>query len=285
MFESESLKGALEVQNVTWDFIPKRAPWYGGFWERMIGITKQSVKKTLGRAFVTLEQLETIIVEIEAILNDRPLTYVSSDFADPEPLTPSHLLYGRRIRPIPHPLDNPEELEDPDFLDADNMRRVDKQAHLIEQFWTRWKREYLTSLREFNKISGHNKQAIKLGDVVIVHDDKPRMQWRLVVVEKLITGKDNLVRAAHIRMGTYKTSRPIVKLYPLEVSSEDDISPAVTDNTSDESTQHMDNQAPSNNTTSSGTRPRRNAAAKALQKISKWATVLGRAPEDVGNLL
>ena len=96
----------------------------------MIGITKQSVKKTLGRAFVTLEQLETVIVEIEAILNDRPLTYVPSDFADPELLTPSHLLYGRRIRPVPHPLDNPEELDDQDFLDADNMRkRVDK--HIV----------------------------------------------------------------------------------------------------------------------------------------------------------
>ena len=257
LFGSESLKGALEVQNVTWDFIPKRAPWYGGFWERMIGITKQAVKKTLGKAFVTVKQLETIIVEIEAMLNDRPLTYVSSDFADPEPLTPSHLLYGRRMRPIPHQLDNPEELDDPDYLDADNMRkRVDKQAHLIEQFWTHCKREYLTSLREFNKISGHNKQAIKLGNVVIVHDDKPRMQWRLAVVEKLITGKDYLVRAALIRMGTYETTHPIFKLYPLEVSSEDDIFQAVTDNTSDESTQHLkDTQAPSNDTTSSGTCP------------------------------
>ena len=75
-------------------------------------------------------------------------------------------------------------------------KRVDKQVHLIEQCW---KRKYLTSLREFNKISGHNKQAIRLGDVVIVHDDKPRMQWRLTVVEKLIKGKDNLVRAVHIR--------------------------------------------------------------------------------------
>ena len=243
------------------------------------------MKKSLGRAFVTVEQLETIIVEIEAMLNDRPLTYVSSDFANPEPLTPSHLLYGRRIRSIPHPLDNPEELDDPDYLDADNMRkRVDKQTHFIEQFWTRWKRGYLTSLREFNKISGHNKQAIKLGDVVIVLDDKPRMQWRIAVVEKLITGKDNLARAAHIRIETYKTTHPIVKLYPLEVSSEDDVSQAVTDNTSDESTQHMkDTQAPSNDTTSSGTRPRRNAAAKALQKIYKWATILGRTPEDVGN--
>ena len=104
---------------------------------------------------------------------------------------------------------------------------------------------------------------------MIVHDDKPRMQWRLAVVEKLFIGKDSLVRAAHIRMGTHKTTRPIVKLYPLEVSSEDGVSQAVTDNTSDKSTQHLkDTQAPSNNTTSSGIRPRRNAAAKALQKMS-----------------
>ena len=63
----------------------------------MIGLTKQAIKKTLGRAFVTLKQLETIIVEIEAMLNDRPLTYVSSDLSDPEPLTPSQLLYDRRL--------------------------------------------------------------------------------------------------------------------------------------------------------------------------------------------
>ena len=55
--------------------------------------------------------------------NDKPLTYVSSDFADPEPLIPSHLLYGRRMHPVPHLLDNPEELDDPDYLDADNMRK------------------------------------------------------------------------------------------------------------------------------------------------------------------
>ena len=93
LMTSETLKEALEGQNVSWHFIPKRAPWYGGFWERMIGLTKQALKKTLGRAFVTLNQLETIIIEIEAMLNDRPLTYVSPDLTDPQPLTPSHLLY------------------------------------------------------------------------------------------------------------------------------------------------------------------------------------------------
>ena len=82
----------------------------------------------------------------------------------------------------------------------------------------------MTSLREFNnKISGHNKQTIRVGDVVVVHDEKPRMQWRLAIVEELIKGGDTLVCATHIRMGTYKTIRPITKLYPLEVSNPDEM--------------------------------------------------------------
>jgi len=85
LFKLESLQTVLECQNVTWHFIPKCAPWYDGSWERMVGITKQAIKKTLGRAFVTLKQLETIVVEIKAMLNDRPLTYISPDLFDPEP--------------------------------------------------------------------------------------------------------------------------------------------------------------------------------------------------------
>ena len=81
-------------------------------WERMIGLTKQVVKKTLRRAHISREQLEIIIVEEEAVLNDRPLTYVSSDLADPEPLTPSYLLYGRRVQMIPHDLENFDYLKD-----------------------------------------------------------------------------------------------------------------------------------------------------------------------------
>ena len=138
LFKSDTLKETLGCQNITWHFIPKCAPWYGGFWERLIGMTKQTVKKTLGRAFITLPQLETIVVEIEAMLNDRPLTYVSSDILDPEPLTPSHLLYGRRIQSTPHPLDDPKEIEDPTFANADCMRKqVDRHGLLIGHFWSR----------------------------------------------------------------------------------------------------------------------------------------------------
>ena len=70
LFESDKIKESLQRQNVTWEFIPKRAPWYGGFWERLIGLTKNAIKKTLGRSFISLSELETIATEIEAMLND-----------------------------------------------------------------------------------------------------------------------------------------------------------------------------------------------------------------------
>ena len=89
----------------------------------MIGPTKEAVKKTLGRAFISQEQLETIIVEVEAMLNDRPLTYVSSDFSDPKPLTPFYLLYSRRIQMIPHTLEDPEDIDYPDFLTSSTIRK------------------------------------------------------------------------------------------------------------------------------------------------------------------
>ena len=98
-----------------WRFIPKRAPWYGGFWERLIGLTKMSLKKVLGRAYVSLIMLQTLVVEVEATLNDRPLTHVSCDITDAEPITPAHLLYGRRITSLPFRQVEDDEVVDPTF--------------------------------------------------------------------------------------------------------------------------------------------------------------------------
>ena len=98
----KELETSIGRCGVTWKFIPKRALWYGGYWERLIGLTKAALKKVLGRAHISLPMLQTLIVEVEATLNDRPLTYVSEDPRDPEPLTLSYLLYGKRILTLPH---------------------------------------------------------------------------------------------------------------------------------------------------------------------------------------
>jgi hypothetical protein len=94
---------------------------------------------------------------------------VSSDINDEEPLTPSHVLYGRRITSLP--FDTPvsdDDLTDPDYgSESAIQRRVKLQAIILQRFWKRWRHEYLTSLREFHRSSGDNKQIIKKGDVVL----------------------------------------------------------------------------------------------------------------------
>ena len=92
--------------------MPKRATWFGSFWERLIGLTKSTLKKILGRSHATLESLQTIIVEVEAVLNNRPLTYFSADVNDSDPITPLHLLYGRSIISLPYQRVEDDELDD-----------------------------------------------------------------------------------------------------------------------------------------------------------------------------
>ncbi len=213
----------LSSHGVEWKFIPKRAPWYGGFWERLIALTKTSLKKVLGRSQVNMETLVTIVSEIESILNDRPLTYPSSDIKDCEPLTPAHLLYGRRITTLPYPQAEIEETSD--FNSKHSCHHLSKRAKnqrlLIQSFWKRWKTDYLTSLREFHRTTGNDQQTIRLGDIVQIHDDSPRVNWKIGMVSDVIRGNDGLIRSAIITTKTGKTSRPIVKLYPLEVNNEE----------------------------------------------------------------
>ena len=220
---SEKIRTTLGWEGITWKFIPKKAPWFGGYWERLIGLTKMAVKKTLGRARINLVTLETIVVEVETILNDRPLTYISDDPADPQPLTTAHLLHGRRLTRLPHEQATTEDLQDPTYRDASKIRQDAKvQSILLQHFAKRWRPEYLTSLREFHHPSNRGGQQVKVGDVVLVHDDCPRKNWKMAIIESLNMGNDGRVRSANICTGNGTTNRPVAKLYPLEVTDKGD---------------------------------------------------------------
>ena len=241
---------------------PKCAPWYGGFWEWLIRLTKASFKKVLGRLYVSLLDLQTIIVEIKAILDDRPLTYVSPDLKDPEPLTPSHLLYGRRIVSLPHPITEGDEISDPDYgSDSEVKGRARTITVLLNNFWRRWRTEYLTSLREFHRTTGNNSQTVKKGEIVLVHDDAPRASWKLVVIEDTITGHDGLIRAVDIPTGSGKTNRPISRIYPLEITSKIDAEPVSSDAT--DSQDKLDSERNQRNTSQpQDIRPTRQASVQ-----------------------
>ena len=204
LMQSPEVKRAMGKRGVTWKFIPKRAPWWGRFWERMVGLTKSALKKVLGRRHVSLTTLETVITEIEAALNDRPLTFVSSEHGDLEPLTPTHLLHGRRITCLPHEPADDDELIDPNYSEICGNAKL--LAYILQSFQKRWRHEYLTSLREVHKSTGYNCQTVKTGDIVLIHDDTPRATWKMGIVENLLTGGDDIVRAVTLCTATGLTN-------------------------------------------------------------------------------
>ena len=93
----------------------EKAPWQGGFFERLIQSAKRCLKRTIGNAKLSHEELSTIVTEVELILTSRPLTYVSTEDLE-EPLTPSHLITGRRFsRFSSFPGVSSGSIEDPDY--------------------------------------------------------------------------------------------------------------------------------------------------------------------------
>ena len=214
----------LNSHQVSWKFIVEKAPWWGGFWERLIRSIKRSLKKSIGWGTLNYEELNTILIEVEAIINSRPLTYVLDDQGGiSDILTPSHVINSRRISTMPN---------DQHFEIVSTYQSLTKRAkhhkHLLTQFTRQWRQEYLLNLQEIHsvKVKRGQRPRIAKGDVVVVKDDaSKRLFWKLGVVQDLITGDDQQVRAAVIKASDPKghTSllrRSVRHLYPIEVRDE-----------------------------------------------------------------
>jgi len=281
LFDSDTVKNYLADHGIEWIFIPKRAPWWGGFWERLIAIATTAIKKVIGRAFITLDEMNTVVTEIEAVMNDRPITFVSSNIDDVTPLTPSHLLTGRCITSLPQAnIIDDDELNDPTYGQTKTQleKRSSHLAKLNEHCWTRWSTEYLPALRDQHnrtmKNSGTADTQIKVGDVVLIHHDSDkRVKWRLGLVTLLNHGADGIVRSAELKTSTGITNRPIVKLYPLEVRSDPQNIGAPQNIVDPQNTVDAQNTVDPQNTVAPR-RPLRAAAVKANQRLKQWAKVL-----------
>ena len=170
---SEEVKLFLSTNRVTWNFIVERAPWWGGFWERLVKSIKRPLKKLLGRSILSLKELRTILVEIETVINSRPITYLYDDVDSISyPLTPSNLIYGRRISSTPNSAQH-EIISTYRSL----TRRARHHRNLLSQLTEQWKREYLTSLREqSNAKHKTNNRVISAGDIVLLKKDSTASQ-------------------------------------------------------------------------------------------------------------
>ncbi|CAK9834532.1 hypothetical protein ANTRET_LOCUS11048 [Anthophora retusa] len=202
----------LTQENIEWHFSPPRSPHFGGLWEAAVRSFKKHLHKTIGDAMLTYEQFYTLIVEIEAILNSRPLTPISSDPNDFLALSPNHFLIGESLASLP----------EQNFVDTQtNKLSLWQHGQKIKQhFWRRWQTEYLQELHTRSKWHTGDGTKIKEGTLVTIRDENcPPLQWQLGRVVALHPGEDDVVRVATIQTphGTYK--RALKKLAPLPIET------------------------------------------------------------------
>ena len=222
-FRSSEVKRFMLMQGIQQHFILPASPWWGGFYERLVRSVKGCLKKTLGKAFITFEELQTILCDIEVAINNRPLAYVSEDDLD-EALTPFHLMYGRSIA-------TGKKFLSTDVVSVMSLEHCKKRLlhlrKLLKDLWSRFRSNYLNELRQMNiyrKENCRNSRMIELGDVVLIKDDDPtpRTQWRMGKVLNLVKGRDDKVRGAKLKVLSkagkqMSVFRPIQRLIPFEI--------------------------------------------------------------------
>lgn len=209
--DQNKLAREFSSPNTKWRFIPPGAPHMGGSWERMV----QSVKKTLSKIIVSRtpsdELLQSMLIEVENIVNSRPLTYLPLDSDQDEALTPNHLLLGSSngIKPI-------SEFNDENAVLRQNWLDSQRYANI---FWKRWLVEYLPTITRRSKWMQPVK-PIEVGDLVIIVDDQnPRNCWPRGKVIQTTSGSDGQVRRATVQTANGIYERPAVKLAVLDVGN------------------------------------------------------------------
>ena len=231
---SKSVLDYLANRNIEWRFIPERAAWFGSVYERMVGSVKKCLRKIIGRSILRYDELNTLLVEVEGIVNSRPISYVYDDSEGVSyALTPAHLIYGRRITTVPS--DTHFEIVS---TNQSLTRRARHHRRLLEMFTKLWRRDYLLSLRERvtkkDKLSSNSQ--IKCGDIVLLLNEKTRRAfWRLARVVEILAGNDGIVRVAKIRVLNNDNRvtilrRSVKHLIPLEVPSNDDAMTTIASN-------------------------------------------------------
>jgi hypothetical protein len=198
----------LRQRSIQWQFNPPAASHMGGVWERQIRTIRKLLNMLLKEQSINDESLTTLMCLIESIINSRPLTTVSDDYRDLEPLTPNHLLLLRHAAVVP-----PGQFVQQDNYSRKRWRQV---QYLSDVFWRRWTREYLPTLQLRQKWT-KSARNIEVGDVVILMDDNtPRNTWPLGRVTEAFPGSDGLVRSVVIKTKSAVLTRPVHKLCLLE---------------------------------------------------------------------
>uniref|UniRef100_A0A4Y0BGQ3 Integrase catalytic domain-containing protein n=1 Tax=Anopheles funestus TaxID=62324 RepID=A0A4Y0BGQ3_ANOFN len=213
LLSSDSFKGDLlqecTSQGVQWHFNPPRASHFGGLWEAAIHSAQKHFIRVLGKTTLHADDMETLLCQIEACLNSRPLIAMSDDPSDFEPLTPGHFLIGSCLKSAPD--------ADYDDIPMNRLKRWHLTQQIYQQLWKRWTAEYLSTLQPRSKWF-KQPVTIKEGQLVMLRDQATKpMEWPLARIVKTHPGADGIVRVVTLQTKTGQYIRPVSKISILPV--------------------------------------------------------------------
>lgn len=204
---NNSIQEELAYRKIEWKFQPPASPHFGGIWEANIKAVKTHLNKVIGLQVLTYEELLTALTQIEAVLNSRPLCWLSTDPSDPLPLTPAHFLTMTPLKFIPA-----ADVPDTSRSILERKRLLD---HMVQSFWKRWQSEYLSQLQVRQKWNTSSPSLQKGTLVILKQDNLPPLQWPVGVIMELFPGNDGVVRVVTVKTKTGIYKRPVVRLCPL----------------------------------------------------------------------
>ncbi|CAK1597854.1 unnamed protein product [Parnassius mnemosyne] len=199
----------LANNGTKWNFIPPHAPNFGGLWEAGIKSTKYHLRRVIGNSTLTFEELTTVLAQIEACLNSRPLSCVDQN--ELTVLTPGHFLIGEPLVLVPD--SNYEK------ANISSLRRWQLTQRMVQDYWRRWSQDYLNQFLQRHKWAHQNPEPA-IGCIVLVkEDDLPPGKWLLGKIELKHPGPDGITRVVTVKTKNSLIKRPITKLAILPVAS------------------------------------------------------------------
>lgn len=204
----------LADEGTNWSFIPASAPHFGGIWEAGVKSVKHHLRRVIGQSTLTYEEMSTLLAQIEACLNSRPLTKMVEDPQGSLALTPGHFLVGEPLLALP-------ELPVPDKVPL--TKRYLMVTRMRDDFWSRWSKEYLHELQILTKWD-QVKESAAVDQVVLIKDELTRpARWPLARVIKTFPDSAGVVRTVEVQTSSGVFLRPIHKLILLPVDSSSDL--------------------------------------------------------------
>lgn len=210
---NQHLSSYAAQHSMDFKFSPAYSPHFNSMAESAVKSVKHHLKRILATAFLTYEEMNTLLVQIEAILNSRPITPLSCDPSDLVPLTPSHFLLGRTLTLLPSPQVHDDSLH--------LLPRYQRVQQLKAHFWDRFYHEYISELQK--RVKWHRSNAeLREGDMMIVKDDRlPPNRWVIGRITELHKGSDGIARVADLRTQTGTIRRAYNRLVPLPILEQD----------------------------------------------------------------